>query len=160
VAAVLRTGDYGWPLSRRLPVRAESQQTAVAILHHELPLVPWRVAKSPSEFYALGGVFGIKSVGIFHEQVGVEQFVRVFVRIGGGRRGATEMNHLMVARHDGVDRRILPRAQTCETKLACVIGERRGNVDSRAPVSTGDGEEHRRNLTERRPSLSNGRAAS
>jgi hypothetical protein len=36
---------------RRLQVRAESQQTAIAILHHELPLVPWHIAKSPSEFY-------------------------------------------------------------------------------------------------------------
>src|SRR6266849_1150035 len=93
---------------RRLQVRAESQQTAIAILHHELPLVPWHVAKSPSEFYALGGVLGIKCVGIFNEQVRVEQFVRVFVRVGGGRLGAAEMNHLLVARHDGVDRRILP----------------------------------------------------
>jgi hypothetical protein len=33
--------------------------------------VPWHVAKSPSEFYALGGVLGIKCVGIFHEQVGI-----------------------------------------------------------------------------------------
>src|SRR5882672_5193910 len=90
------------------------------------------------------------------------------------------MNHLLAARHDGVDRRILPCPQTFETKLACVIGERCGNVDSRAPastgdsrapastgdsrapvstgdsrapVSTGDGEEHRRNLTDHGPSL-------
>jgi hypothetical protein len=63
------------------------------------------------------------------------------------------MNHLLVARHDGVDRRILPRPQTFEAELACVIGERCGNVDSRVPVSTGDGEEHRRNLTDHWPSL-------
>jgi hypothetical protein len=50
---------------RRLQVRAESQQTAIAILHHELALVPGHVAKSPSEFHALGGVLGIKCVGIF-----------------------------------------------------------------------------------------------
>src|SRR5260370_1416555 len=48
-------------LGRRLQVRAESQQTAIAILHHELPLVPWHVAKSASEFYALGGVLGKNS---------------------------------------------------------------------------------------------------
>src|SRR3984893_4092310 len=76
---------------RRLQVRAESQQTAIAILHHELPRVPWHVAKSPSEFYASRRVFGIKCVGIFNEQVRVEQFVLVFVRIGGGRRGGTDM---------------------------------------------------------------------
>jgi len=45
---------------RRLQVRAEGQQTGVAILHHELPRVPWHVAKSPSEFHALGGVLGIE----------------------------------------------------------------------------------------------------
>src|SRR6266849_3471269 len=42
------------------------------------------------------------------------------------------------------DRRILPRPQTFEAKLACVIGERCGNVH---------GEEHRRNLTDHVPSL-------
>jgi hypothetical protein len=63
------------------------------------------------------------------------------------------MNHLLVARHDGVDRRILARPQTCETKLGGVIGERCGNVRSRARVSTGDGEEHRRNLTDHGASL-------
>jgi hypothetical protein len=128
----------------RLQVRAESQQTAIAILHHELPLVPGHVAKSPSEFHALGGVLGIKCVGVFNDEVCVEQFVRVFVRIGCGRLGAAEMNHLLVARHDGIDRRILPRPQTCEAKLACVIGERCGNVH---------GEEHGCNLADHGPSL-------
>src|SRR5437660_2342286 len=58
---------------KRLQVRAESQQTAIAILHHELPAMPGHVAKSSSEFHALGGVLGIKGVGIFNEQVRVEQ---------------------------------------------------------------------------------------
>src|SRR5882762_8886135 len=62
------------------------------------------------------------------------------------------MNHLLVARDDGVDRRILPRPQTCEAKLGCVIGECCGNVC---------GEEYRRNLTEHVPSLPpNGAGAS
>ena len=52
----------------RLQVRAESQQTAIAILHHELAPAPWHVAKSSSEFYALGCVLGIKSIGIFDRQ--------------------------------------------------------------------------------------------
>ena len=129
---------------RRLQVCAESQQTAIAIFHHELAAVPGHVAKSPSEFHALGGVLGIKCVGIFNEQVGVEQFVRVFVRIGCGRLGGAEMNRLLVARHDGVDRRIQPRPPACEAKFAGVIGERCGNVH---------GEEYRRNLTEHVPSL-------
>jgi len=70
---------------RRLQVRAESQQTAVAVLHHELARVPWHVGNAPKEFYALGSVLGIKRIGIFDEQVRVEQFVPVFVRIGCGR---------------------------------------------------------------------------
>ena len=76
--------------ARPLQVRAES--------HDELPPVPWHVAEAPSEFQALGGVLGIKRVGIFHEQVRVERFVPVFVRIGSGRGGAAEMNHLLAAR--------------------------------------------------------------
>jgi hypothetical protein len=84
-------------------------------------------------------VLGIKCVGIFDEQVRVEQFVPVFVRIGCGRLGAAEVNRLLVARHDCIDRRILPRPQTFEAKLFFVIGERSGNVH---------GEEQRRNLTD------------
>lgn len=59
-------------------VRAERQQTAVASLHHELARVLWCVAKSLSEFHAPGRVLGVKCVGIFDEQVRVEQFLTVF----------------------------------------------------------------------------------
>src|SRR5438874_2481313 len=38
----LPEGDDG----RRLKVRDESQVTAITILHHELPRVPWHVAES------------------------------------------------------------------------------------------------------------------
>ena len=70
---------------RRLQVRAESQQTTIAILHHELARVPGHVGKSPGEFYALGCVLGIKCVGIFDEQVRVEQCVLVLsgLAVGG-----------------------------------------------------------------------------
>src|SRR5438477_214402 len=102
------------------------------------------VGRSPSEFYALGCILGIECVGIFNEQVRVEQFVPVFFRIGSGRLGAAEVNYLLVARHDGIDRRILPRPQTFEAKLVFVIGERSGNVY---------GEEQRYNLTDHVPSL-------
>ena len=57
---------------RTLQIRAESQQTAIAILHDELARVPWHVGKSPSEFDASGCILGIKCVGIFDEQVRVE----------------------------------------------------------------------------------------
>jgi hypothetical protein len=42
---------------------------------------------------------------------------RIFVRIGCGRLGAAEVDRVLVARHDGVDQRILPRPQTREAKL-------------------------------------------
>ena len=70
----------------------------------------------------------MKCVGIFDEQVGIEQFVPVFVRIGCGRLGAAEVDRVVVARHDGVVRRILPRPQTLEAKLVFVLGERGRNV--------------------------------
>ena len=92
----------------------------------------------------MGCVLGIKCVGIFDEQVRVEQLVPVFVRIGCGRLGAAEVNRLLVACHDGIDWRILPRPQTFEAKLVFVIGERSGNLY---------GEEQRYNLTDHVPSL-------
>jgi hypothetical protein len=122
-----------------LYVRPEGQQTAVAILHYKLARMPWHVGKSPSEFHASSCVLGIKCVCIFDKYVCVEQFVRIFVRIGGGRLGAAEVNRVLVARHDGIDRRILPRPQTFEAKLVFVIGERSGNVR---------GEELRSDLTD------------
>ena len=45
-----------WVRNDRLNASAEGQQTAIAILDHELAAMPWHVAKSPSEFYALGSV--------------------------------------------------------------------------------------------------------
>src|SRR5260370_12637945 len=73
---------------RRLQVRAESQQTAIAILHHELAAVPWHVAKSAREFHALGSGLRIKCVGTFNDAVRGEQFVAVFVPLAGWRLGA------------------------------------------------------------------------
>src|SRR5215467_7715497 len=84
------------PLGRRersesgggLQVRAEGQQTAIAILHHKLTRAPRHVAKSSRELHALGGILGIERVCILDIKVRVEQFVRVFVRIGRRRRCA------------------------------------------------------------------------
>ena len=119
---------------RRLQVRAESQQTAIAVLHHELARVPRHVGNSPSEFYALGCVLGIKCIGIFDQQVRVEQFFPVFVRIGSGRLRAAEVNHLLVARHDGIDRRILPPPQEyCRLGPGCTRAER--DLDTGSPGS-------------------------
>ena len=72
----------------------------------------------------------MKRVGIFYIEVCVQQLVRILVRIGCGRRGAAEMNCVVVARHDGVDGWILPRPQTLEAELFFVVGKRAGNVGS------------------------------
>src|SRR6266576_6465775 len=54
------------------------------------------------------------------------------------------MNRLLVARHDGVSRRVLPGAQTLEAKLSFVIGKGAGNIH---------GEEQRRDPTNHGASL-------
>jgi hypothetical protein len=115
-------------MKSQLHVRAEGQQTAVAILHYKLSRVPWHVGKSPRELHAFGGVFGIKRICIFYVEVCVEQFVIIFVGIGCGRRCAAEVNCMLVAGHNGIDRRILPRPQTLEAELVFVIGDRCGNI--------------------------------
>jgi hypothetical protein len=116
-------------MKSQLHVRAEGQQTAVAILHYKLSRVPWHVAKSPRELHSFGGVLGIKRVCIFYVEICVEQFVIIFVRIGCGRRCAAEVNRVLVAGHNGIDRRILPRPQTFEAELVFVIVECCGNID-------------------------------
>jgi hypothetical protein len=112
----------------KLQARAEGQQTPVAILHHKLSRVPWHIGKSPRELDAVGGVLGVKRVCVFDMEVCVEQFVLIFIRIGCGRRCAAEVNRVLVAGRDGVDRRILPRPQTFEAELVFVIGDRSGNI--------------------------------
>ena len=57
-----------------------------------------------------------------------KQFVPVLVGIGGGRCCAAKVNGVLVACHDGVDRRVLPCPQTFEAELVLVIGDRTGNV--------------------------------
>lgn len=49
---------------------------------------------SPREVHAVGSVLGIKRVCIFDIEVCVEQFVRIFVRIGCGRCCAPEVNRV------------------------------------------------------------------
>lgn len=61
-----------------------------------------------------------------------------------GGVGTAEVNRLLVARNDGVNRRILPRAQTLEAKLSFVIGKGGRDVQ---------GEELRRDLTNHEASL-------
>src|SRR6516164_7438061 len=128
----------------QLQVRPEGKQTAVAILHNKLARMPGCVCKSAREFHASSSILGVKRVYILDEYVGVEQFVRIFVGVGWRRFGKAEVNRTLVARNDGVNRRVMPRAQALETKLISVIGKSAGNVH---------GEELRRDLTDHWPSL-------
>jgi hypothetical protein len=52
------------------------------------------------------------------KQIGVEQFVGVFVGIWRGRIGEAEVDSLLVARNDGVDRRVMPSAETFEPSVS------------------------------------------
>src|SRR6516164_3645470 len=128
----------------QLQVRPEGKQTAVAILHNKLARMPGCVCKSAREFHASSSILGVKRVYILDEYVGVEQFVRIFVGVGRRRFGKAEVNRTLVARNDGVNRRVVPRAQALETKPISVIGKSAGNVH---------GEELRRDLTDHWPSL-------
>lgn len=120
--------DWSHRARRWLQVRAEGQEAAVAVFDYEFAGVPGHVAQASCEFDALGGVLGIEGVGVFHEDVGVEEFFGVFVRVGGGRFGAAEVDGVMVARDDGVDRWVEPGSQALEAQLFLVVGERGGNV--------------------------------
>jgi hypothetical protein len=84
---------------------------------------------------------------VLDEQVGVEQLVGVFVGIGRVRLGEAEMNSVLVARDDGIDRRVIPSAETFEAKFVPVVRESRRQVcgeelgrdlaDHRAQPTTG-----------------------
>ena len=89
-------------------------------------MAPGHVRESAREFYAAGCVLRMKRVCVLNDQVGVEQFVRIFVRVGSGRVGAAEMNRVLVARNNGVDRGVLPCAPAFKAKLVFVIGQRGG----------------------------------
>ncbi len=117
-------------IKNRLQVRAKGQQTAIAVLYYELSRAPWHVGKPSRELHALGRVLALKRVRAFDIEVCVKQLVLIFFRSGGGRHCAAEVNCVLVACHNGVYRRILPRAQTFEAKLLFVIGDCSENVIS------------------------------
>jgi hypothetical protein len=86
--------------------------------------VPGRVAKGPRELDSTGGILGIQRIGVLDKQVCVEQFVGVFVGIWSGRVGEAEVDSVLVARDDGVDRRVIPSADTFEVKcVSLTAGE-------------------------------------
>ena len=90
--------------------------------------MPWHIGQSAREFHASSCILSVKRVRIFDEYVRVEQFVRILVGIGCWRFGTAEVNRLLVARNDGVNRWVLLRAQTLEAKLSVVIAKGARNV--------------------------------
>ena len=76
-------------------VRAEGKQSAIAIPHHKLMRVPWHVEKSSREFEAPRCILSVKRARIPPEYVGVEQFVRILVGIGGAEFSTAEVNRLL-----------------------------------------------------------------
>jgi hypothetical protein len=71
---------------------------------------------------------GVQRIRVLDEQVCVEQFVGVFVGMWRGRIGEAEVDSVLVAGDDGVDRRVIPRAETLEAKYVPVIREGRRQV--------------------------------
>ena len=98
----------------------------------------------PREFHASSCILGVKRVRIFDEYVRVEQFIRIFVGVAWERFGTAEVNRLLAARNDGVNRWVLPPAQTLEAKLSFVIGKGARNIR---------GEEYRHDLANHWASL-------
>ena len=87
----LLCGDgFKWG-AESVQICAEGQETAVAILQDKLAGVPGCVVEFTRELNIFGGELGIEGVRIVDVEVGVEQFVGVFVRIGGGRLGAAKV---------------------------------------------------------------------
>ena len=130
-----RLGDVGapdcGPRARShllMKVCAEGEKTTLAISHYKLARFPRHVGEMPGELHVAGCVLRIKRVRIFDGYIGVEQFVGIFIGIGYGRLGTAEMNRVLVARNNGVDWRILPRAHAFEAELVFVIGKSGGNV--------------------------------
>jgi hypothetical protein len=108
--------------------------------------MPRHIAESAREFHAPGRVLGIKCVGIFDEDVRVEQFLGILFRIRRRWRSPAEVNHLLIPRDGGINRRVLPGAHTFKTELQLLVSERRGDIQSK---------EERRNLANHQsPTLS------
>jgi hypothetical protein len=72
--------------------------------------VPRGVGKTPRELYTTGGKLGVEFVRVVNEQIGVEEFVGILVRMQRGRFGASEVYSVVVTRYDRVHRRVLPGA--------------------------------------------------
>lgn len=107
---------------------AEGEEAAIAVFDDEFAGVPGHVAETAGEGDSFGGVFGIEGIGVVDVEIGVEEFLFVFFWIGGRGRGAAEVNSVVVADEDGVDRGILPGADTGESELVLIPGDGAGDV--------------------------------
>src|SRR5581483_11205280 len=128
----------------QLYIRAKGQQATVTILHDKLSRVPGHIRELARKLNAPGCILGIKRVRIFNKEVCVEQLIRILVRISYGRPGTAKMNRSLITRHNGVDRRILPRSQTLKSQLLFIVGKRGRYIES---------EEYRCDLADHRPSV-------
>ena len=79
--------------------------------------MPRCVGKGARELDTARGIFREERVRVVYEQVCVEQLVGVFFGILRGRFGAAEVDSVPVPRDDGVDRRVLPGADTVEAEF-------------------------------------------
>src|SRR5215472_3212343 len=136
--AVMASSSASNHARRQLQVRAEREQPAIAIFHHKLPRVLGHVRKSAHEFNTSCSILSIKRVRILDEKVRVQQLIRVFVRISRRRVGTAEVDRVLIARNDSVNRWVLPCTQTFETKFRFEIGNGAGYVQ---------GEEYGRDLS-------------
>ena len=128
LVACVRVAVAGNSETSLLGIRTEGEEPAVAVLHDEFARVPRRVGKASRELNTSCGILDVERVRILDEQVGVEELVGVFVWAWRRRFGAAEVDSVLIARHDGVDRWILPGAETFEAKRVPVVGEGRRHV--------------------------------
>src|SRR5215203_193733 len=109
--------------SGRGNLAAESEQTAVTVLHDEFARVPGRVGKRSRELDTAARILRVQRVRIVNGQIGVEQLVVVFAGVRCRRFGAAEVDSVLVPRHDRIDRWVLPGADTVESKFVLVVRE-------------------------------------
>ena len=129
---------------RALQIRAESEQAPVAILYHELARLPWHVANFAHNFHAVRCILRVKRVRVFDKHIGVEKFVIIFGGIVLRWLGTAEVDGVLISRNDGIEGRILPRAQTLEPKLGFVVSKSARNIEGEE--LGGDQPNHRESL--------------
>src|SRR5271167_1394705 len=95
-------------MTRLIRIRTECEQPAVTVLHDESARLPGSVSKAARELDTTGQKLGVERVRVLNEQVCVEEFVGVFVRTRDRRFRATEVDSVLVARHDRVHRWVPP----------------------------------------------------